>query len=378
MRLTKIIVLTTILSLVLPVYVVPDGLHFGVIDLIKEKVDRLKGKAKEKREEIVRERGKIAFISKRDNDKGEIYLMNIDGSGVKRLTYNSKEEEGRLQFSPDGEKIIFKREGEIYLLDIDTKEEIRLTNSAVEEWNPSFSPDGEKILFQREEEGTGWSHIYIMNVDGTDKKRIVEGGEFRTPQLPSFSPDGKRILFMEEVGKNNDIYTINLDGTEKRNLTNNPADDTFPIFSPNGTKIAFFSDRDKVNFYEIYVMNQDGSDQRRVTNRKFGFWETHQFPIFSPDGSHIIFQLLLRYEDDWEIFKIGIDGKGEVNLTQNPFADHPFCWMPTGEILFISNREGNFEIYKMDGNGRNVMNLTNDPSDDLVRAFWSPYYRFPY
>ncbi len=161
---------------------------------------------------------------------------------------------------------------EIYIMNVDGSEQVRLTNNLADDGDPSFSPDGSKIAFDSNRDGNG--EIYIMNTDGSEQVNLTnnpaEGWD------PSFSPDGSKIAFTSDRYGNYEIYTMNVDGSEQVNLTNNPALDGEPSFSPDGSKIAFDSDRD--GNWEIYIMNVDGSEQVNLTNNPAG----DARPSFSP------------------------------------------------------------------------------------------------
>jgi Tol biopolymer transport system component len=95
-----------------------------------------------------------------------------------------------------------------------------------------------------------------------------------------------KIAFQSFRDGNNEIYTMNADGSSQTRLTNNTASDTDPAWSPDGTKIAFATDRDRSNFtYEVYTMNADGSGQTRLTGDSLN----DQSPAWSPDGTKIAF-----------------------------------------------------------------------------------------
>ena len=79
---------------------------------------------------------------------------------------------------------------------------------------------------------------------------------------------GGKIAFVSTRDGNEEIYVMNADGSNQTNITNNPATDYDPCFSPDGTKIAFESYRDGDS--EIYVMNADGSNQANITNNPGG------------------------------------------------------------------------------------------------------------
>ena len=184
---------------------------------------------------------KIVFASyfREEDGNVEIYIMNIDGSEQVNLTNNSANDD-YPSFSPDGSKIAFTsdRDGnlEIYTMNVDGSDQVRLTNNpANDEW-PCFSSDGAKITFNSNRDGN-WE-IYIMNIDGSEQVRLTNNQtDANNPAsandwVPSFSPDGSKIAFLSGRDKNDEIYIMNIDGSEQIRLTNNPANDRNPSFSP--------------------------------------------------------------------------------------------------------------------------------------------------
>ena len=134
---------------------------------------------------------RIAFQSHRGGDD-EIYVMNADGSGVEQLTDNDFPLDGGPSWSPDGGRIAFRsyrdgdleiyRDGvmEIYVMNADGSGEQRLTYNEYEDYNPAFSPDGGRLLFLSDREGD--NGIYVMNADGSGVVRLAEG------HRPAWSP----------------------------------------------------------------------------------------------------------------------------------------------------------------------------------------------
>ena len=288
---------------------------------------------------------RIVFTSNRDGNS-EIYVMNADGSGQRRLTRNPKA-------PTDGE----------------------WCEPCTDEFGV-LSPDGRKIAFSSYRDSTyadDVPEIYVMNADGSGQRRLTrnKGGGF-----PVWSPNGRRIAFISQPDySEGEVYVMNADGSGQRNLTRDAADDQSPTWSPDGRKIAF--ERDGDSFEEIFVMNADGSDQSRLTH-KFG---SDIFPVWSPSGRKIAFTSPGSggYEN---VFVMNADGSDQRNLTQTPAAHDSTgvsdpttrfagAWSPNGRRLaFTSERDGNTEVYVMNADGSGQRNLTQDPADDIVGT-WS-------
>ncbi|HEX8131485.1 MAG TPA: S8 family serine peptidase [Pyrinomonadaceae bacterium] len=203
---------------------------------------------------------KIAFVSSRDGANPlEIFVMNADGTDVKKLTNNSNSGAFNQQpkWSPDGTKIAFltNRDGnpEIYVMATDGWSQRRLTNTPLpfQESSPTWSPDGTKIAFTR------LGDIYVMDADGgTNERRLTNlGYAFEV----AWSPDGSRMAF----SNGSDIFVMNADGSGVTNITNDGRGNASPAWSPDGTLIAHTSQRTPP--LDIYVMKADGSEPRRLT-----------------------------------------------------------------------------------------------------------------
>jgi TolB protein len=230
---------------------------------------------------------KIVFISNQ-SDKYEVWTMNSDGSGRKRLT-DLKLLSSLPRWSPDGSKIVFSsqitgadghRHVEIFVINSDGSGLQQITDSPAlaaqsgqpgerSYWNsvPAWSPDGSKILFGSNREGDGVTPVlYTMNVDGSDQRKFglfadVDGAQ------PDWSPATGKIVYVRGSAAKADIWVM--DGyspfpllTAKR-LTDNIDNNTAPVWSPDGKQIAFNSDAG--NNKDLYVMNADGSNMRRLT-----------------------------------------------------------------------------------------------------------------
>ena len=222
------------------------------------------------------------------------------------------------------------------------------------------TPSG-RIAFESERDGN--VEIYVMNADGTGLTNLTNNaaGDW----IPVWSPDGSQIAFASgRDGISTEIYVMNADGTSQTRLTSNSAGDWWPAWSPDGSQIAFESERDGNG--EIYVMNTDGTSQTRLTSNPARDFS----PAWSPDGSQIAFASDRDGND--EIYVMNADGTGQTRLTNNPGRDISPAWSPDGfQIAFEWERDGQFEVYVMNRDGTGQTNLTNNPSGDHKPA-WSP------
>ena len=182
-----------------------------------------------------------------------------------------------------------------------------------------------------------------------------------------------QIAFASNRDGNPEIYVMDANGRNQRRLTNHPNNDWSPSWSPDGKRIVFMSNRDgHVHFhgwstYEIYVMDADGGNQQRLTENRKIDWD----PVWSPDGKRIAFASDRKGDlQNFEIYVMDADGRNQQRLTENRGDDGSPSWSSDGkQIAFRSDRKGNPEIYVMDADGGNPQNLTNNPGGDVSPAW---------
>lgn len=273
---------------------------------------------------------RIAYVSTDGITSSNIFVMDADGRHLHNLT-NGDANYLSLDWSPDSRRVAFDsdRDGgfEVYVA-TDCPDESgacasniqRLTHNALREFGPVWSPEGSQILFISYSL-SGRSEIHSMNADGSnlhnfsypttplgslvlspDDEKIIftsqnqgtyelytldagcvwraVAADNHTPRvcestlrdvtehpaddwLPSWSPDSQEVVFLSWRDGNTEIYRLNVASRTLRRLTDHPADDRDPAWSPNGQWIAFVSDRD--SSYDIYVMDINGDNVRRMT-----------------------------------------------------------------------------------------------------------------
>ncbi len=202
----------------------------------------------------------------------DIFVANVDGSGLEKITDNPKYDAEPI-ISPDGRQIVFgsqrDEDFDIYLMNADGSNVRRLTERVGYDGGPWFSPNGQKIVWrawypETREELALWRDcmendyivpfpldIWVMNADGSNKVRLTQNGA--TNWAPSWHPDGERIVLssnmddwhedIKKFGHNFELYLMNIDGTGLERVTFNNVFDSFPMFSHDGRKLVFASNR---------------------------------------------------------------------------------------------------------------------------------------
>lgn len=221
---------------------------------------------------------KLAFESFRDGGS-EVYVMNADGTGVTRLTFNGPAEDRGTSWSPDGSQIVYHSARfpaapgpghsslEIIKMNADGSDQTRLTDNDFQDSLASWSPDGSKIAFNTNRDGD--FEIYVMDADGSNQTRLTDSpGE---DAHPMWSPDGSRITFHSRRTGNLDIFVMNADGSGVTQVTDTPTFEFFPVWSPDGTKISFTGNTIDTSNFDVYVMNVDGTAIQQVTDTPDAF-----------------------------------------------------------------------------------------------------------
>ncbi|MBC8375859.1 MAG: VCBS repeat-containing protein [FCB group bacterium] len=237
---------------------------------------------------------RLVFHSNRSGENTQVYTINSDGTGLKSLTHNQEYAESPV-VSPDGSKILFTSypadHSDVFLMDSDGSNVINLTNSLYNDDHPKFSVDGSQIVFNSTRSDEENYEIYMMDVNGSNVRRLTDYGKWDT--YPSLSPDNKTLLWRRVIEtddetynhRNSEIFVKDLDTGVETNITQRPAYDGWPSWSPDGSKIVFASDMLESRVWHIYTMNSDGSQVSRITPDDPGAYYTR--PMWSPDGAKI-------------------------------------------------------------------------------------------
>jgi Tol biopolymer transport system component len=224
------------------------------------------------------------------------------------------------------------------------------------------------VTRNRTEEGSGGiagvAHIFAVNDHGTELRQLTRG--LASDVSPVWSPDGTKIAFVStRAGDTKAIYVMNANGSGIHSLTKGRPEATSPVWSPDATKIAYVSEAPN---RDIFVMNaDDGSDKVVLTLDSLAADED---PAWSPDGSKIAFAT--QRDGNYEIYVMNADGTDQTRLTFETGDDANPAWSPDGtKIAFDSNRTGDVEIWVMNANGTDQTQLTHHANRD-ANPSWSP------
>ncbi|MEP7288418.1 MAG: TIR domain-containing protein [Chloroflexota bacterium] len=193
------------------------------------------------------------------------------------------------------------------------------------------------------------------------------------PQTPLATPIAllpEQIAYVSDHDGNAEIYVMDTDGHNQRNLTNNPADDSDPAWSPDSKYIVFSSRRD--GNAEIYVMGADGNNVRRLTNTKYD----NANPAWSPDGQHIAF--VSNGEGNWHLYVMDTNGKNLTRIGNTFGNDLAPAWSPNGQQIVFQNDQSGFpQLYAVYSNKEAawVRITTTTRTYDQAPA-WSPDGRY--
>ena len=291
-------------------------------------------------------KGTIAFLSNRNSappKKGwytTIYLINADGSDERIWMEDPKVSFGRMALSPDSKQVAldimtdFSRH--IYVIDIATGQRQNLTQPFGEHQlfaTPTWSGDGKWLASICYQPGEPDNDVCIMDLAGNVLRNLT-GRADDSDSSPSWSPDSSKIAYSSSrgVGKadqNTEIYVMDANGRNQTNLTNHPAWDRYPRWSPGGRQILFYSNREG-NQDDIYVMNADGTDVVNLTRDP----SEDRMPAWSPDGNWIAF--MSSRHANWEIYIMEANGENQTRVTNHPSADSSPIWVTFDATLSVT------------------------------------------
>jgi TolB protein len=184
---------------------------------------------------------------------------------------------------------------------------------------------------------------------------------------PPAQADPGVLLVSAFNGVGGNLFTCDLQGNQVKNLTNLKTHDHSGVWSPDGKKIAFISQRDET-VPHVFVMDADGQNVVQLTRGK----EEHADPAWSPDGKRLAYAIT-KGEEGAEVHLMDVDGKNDVRLDPGfPWASDPAISPDGARLAFAGRKKGQgFRLYGMDLDGKNVVELsTRDNNLGSVYPQW--------
>lgn len=252
-----------------------------------------------------------------------------------------------------------------------------VTDDVREEVYPAWTPDGLQIVFRADwpdldpdSEIPANHNLWLVPASGgtrLDCTQLTDDGEY--DDMPHVDPSGERVVFISgrENGLASDIYVVPIAGepagaTATALTSDAGLIDCGPRFSPDGERIAFYSNRSGT--FQIWVMEEDGTGLEQLTFTSTGAAR----PSWSPDGEHIAY--VSQDAGNLDVWTVPVAGGDPVQITDTITTDTTPSWSPTGShIAYASSQEGNQDVYLIPVAGGDPTRITFDPAIDGWPAF---------
>lgn len=274
-------------------------------------------------------------------------------------------------------------EREIYVMEADGSNRVRLTNNQVPDDEPVWSPDGQEIAFVSERDGD--REIFVMNADGSNVRQLTQNDE--DDYSPTWSPNGSLIAFISDRNggwRTSEIYIITSDGLRQERVTVNELRDLYPAWSPDGHTLAYIKELDFNNSSSLYSLNLD---QLELNEKEWSF-ENRRIPrpAWSPDGSQLaVVETAYGPVSGIQIF----DANGTEQQTYSIPYKFPTSldWSADGRFIFFSAREpntgenqiiysmdqtynGDYDLFALNVVTGEIIQITFTQQDESILAVW--------
>lgn len=248
---------------------------------------------------------------------------------------------------------------EVYLMEADGARPRRVTRNGSLNLFPAWSRDGQSLIYTSYRSGT--PDLWMLRRGHQGKRVIASDGE---KYRGVFGPLDGQVTFVMNQNGNTDLFLGLVDRPGSRRLTSHRSIEVSPSWSPDGTKLAFASDRSGTP--QIYALNTLTGRTRRLTFQ--GGYNTS--PAWSPSGEWIAYSARVE-GGNHDLYLVDPDSGYTVRLTDHPRTEEDPAWSPDGrKIAFSSDRRGRRDLYVVDVDGRNLRRLTEE-TGNCTNPAWS-------
>lgn len=267
----------------------------------------------------------------------------------------------------------------IYRLDLDTQMVHLIFSSPVEIASLRLSRTTDRFVFSQKVGGDELTNeeMFTLNTDGSDMRRITQNDFWDL--YPAWSPDGSKIAFLSQRSSSLGIYVMDADGSNTRLLYDSDSHEA--DIDWRGDWIVFTKDS------SVWIMRSDGTGLRQVTNPpRAGVWGKANLPFgdydprISPDGAWIVFERLVDDHSphgNYDLFLVDRVSSNEIRLTHSGFSQGLASWSNAGnQIIYIVSAigaAGQYDLYMMDLDGKESRNITPSYFPTEFLCHWAEF-----
>jgi Tol biopolymer transport system component len=296
-----------------------------------------------------------------------INIASADGSLVLNLSPDGAYEIDPA-WSPDGMQIVFSTGAAIWVMNADGSDRRLIADTPSRGLRPRWSPDGTRIAFLDKS-----GQLYLVNVDGSGLVAVKLPVSAGTPApisfasvipgeinwVPAWSPDGKHVAVFSGATGFSSLYVVTADGSQVEQLADGLGGPAGPVWSPDGTSIAFIA-QSSAGVSGLFVLTVENGEMTTLLEGQF-----LDPPAWSPDGS----SLLIGNSAPGGGTIVNADGTGSTPFTALPNGVKSPIWSPEGDQIAFLGMEG--EVYLMNADGTELRRLAEFRGNGQPPA-WSP------